>query len=71
MGEGIDCNNCINLNMTEQEQLKLKDNSKNHVCKEYNTRVLHLSSSKNHDPKLHPCTECRADIYRHYHRRNL
>lgn len=55
----IDCNNCRNINMTEDEQT---DNKKNHYCTKYNTRVLH-----NGEPyKIFPCIKCVMDMYREY-----
>jgi hypothetical protein len=69
MSKDIDCNDCINLNITEEEQRELKDNKKWHKCNEYNSQVLHLSNTKDHNPKLYPCMECKSDIYRHYHKR--
>ncbi|OOM17199.1 hypothetical protein CLSAB_19190 [Clostridium saccharobutylicum] len=62
----IDCNNCTNLNLTEQEQIELKDNKQWHKCNKYNSQVLHLSNAKNHNPKLYPCSECIMDQYKNY-----
>ena len=62
----IDCNTCTNLNITEQEQT---DKKEWHKCKKYNSQLLHLCHSKDHNPKLYPCTECKQDGYEHFNRR--
>lgn len=66
MNKEIDCNNCIHLNLTEQQQRELKDNSRWHKCELYNSQVLHLSNKVNHNPKLYPCQECKEDKYINY-----
>lgn len=62
----IDCNDCIHLNMTEEQQC---DSRKDHICLKYNKRVIHNSynhKSKTHNKKLHPCRECCEDNYENY-----
>lgn len=61
----IDCNACTNLNITEEEQNNLKDKPQ-HKCKFYNTKVIHRSSTENHNPRLYPCTECEFDNYKNF-----
>lgn len=58
-----DCNFCINLNMSEEEQI---DNSKPHICKHYGKRVLHRVTKKSHSGYLYPCAECESDGYFNY-----
>ena len=58
------CNDCPQLNITENEQLllRLKGEEKFHLCYKYGKRVCHWSNKKgNHDPRIYPCAECRAD----------
>lgn len=62
----IDCNDCIHLNITKEQQC---DNRKDHICLKYNKRVIHNSynhKSKTHNKKLHPCKECYEDNYENY-----
>ena len=60
----IDCNNCANLNMTEYEQRKLKDNRKRHICNFYKRQVKHhIVNGMNHKFKLYPCEECKNENY--------
>lgn len=62
----IDCNNCIHLNITEEEQA---DKRKDHKCLFYKKRVIHNSynhETKTHDRKLNPCNECCKDNYKNY-----
>lgn len=67
----LDCNNCVNLNLTESEQEKLRDNTKNHECTFYDKRIFHMSNSrKNHKAKLHPCSECIIDNFKNYEEKN-
>jgi hypothetical protein len=66
MKKEIDCNNCIHLNLTEQQQRELKDNRKWHKCELYNSQVLHLTNKQEHNPKLYPCQECQEDKYINY-----
>jgi hypothetical protein len=60
------CNECIHLNMTENEQ-KLFTNPNYlayHICKMYGTRVRHNSSNPNlyHD-YIQPCNKCNGDSF--------
>lgn len=62
----IDCNDCIHLNITEEQQY---DSRKDHICLKYNKRVIHNSynhKSKTHNKKLHPCRECCENNYENY-----
>lgn len=57
------CNNCPQLNITEdeQERLKLYGEEKFHICCKYGKRLFHWSTGKNHDRNIYPCSECIAD----------
>jgi len=58
----IDCNICINLNITEHEQNNSKDKPQ-HKCKFYNIKVIHRSNSQDHNSKIYPCSQCESDNY--------
>lgn len=55
-----DCNECNQLNITEDEQDALwgKGISEDHYCLKYNKRVFHRTRARVHDPKIYPCSEC-------------
>ena len=57
-----DCNFCLNINISEEEQ----DNGEPHICKHYGKRVLHRTSGKVHNGYLYPCKECKNDGYFNY-----
>lgn len=57
----MDCNNCKYLNVTETEQIFIKQRGNTHVphiCTKYNKRVLHMAANRNHSGYLYPCDEC-------------
>lgn len=64
----IDCNNCNWLNITEEEQEKMKGL---HICKFYNRILKHRTSSLEHDPRLYPCDECYKDDNKHFIKRAI
>lgn len=52
------CNDCDFLNITEDEQNKLKRSTGTifqHFCIKYNKRVIHAPYS---EPLIHPCDDC-------------
>ena len=57
------CNRCPQLNITEDEQdkLRLHGEDKFHLCYKYGKQVFHWSSGRNHDRNIYPCSECVAD----------
>ena len=57
--EDIDCNDCIHLNITEEEQSKDKEP---HICKFYNKRVRHMDCNY----YLYSCKECNRDGFENY-----
>lgn len=55
----MDCNNCEHLNMTEAEQNAIEHGAYiPHICKKYNRRVLHHTTSIIHNEHIYPCDEC-------------
>ena len=65
------CNECLFINITEQEQ---KNNKENHYCTKYRTRVLHGSNiiGVKHN-FIKPCSQCSGEnfIPRYIEHRNL
>ena len=68
----IDCNKCAWLNITEEEQEKLKGMHKGmHICKFYMKRVIHNTNRQTHASRLHPCRECYEDGLEHFIEREM
>ena len=62
----MDCNECINLNLDEDEQREIQKTTGKlieHFCKKYNKRVYHLSSNLSNHYKIIPCEECLSEEY--------
>lgn len=59
----IDCNNCAWLNITEEEQEKIKGL---HICQFYNHRVIHRTNCLKHSSILYPCDECYKDDNKYF-----
>lgn len=55
----IDCNDCIHLNIIEDEQSKDKEL---HICTFYNKRVKHMDCEK----YLYGCIECKTNDFGNY-----
>lgn len=50
------CNDCKNINITEEEQTNKKEN---HICLKYKKRLFHRSCViKNYHKFIYPCEEC-------------
>ena len=64
-----DCNDCVWLNMTEDAQTE-SGNLLPHICRYYDRRVLHRTTSIVHSAYLHPCNECMNDKFEHYRKEN-
>lgn len=59
--EKRDCNDCINLNLTEVEQRmskKLFKKPEPHKCLLYNQQVFHHANTQPHLSYLHPVDKC-------------
>ena len=54
------CNNCPYLNITEEEQDRLRELGEVmfHICNRYGKRVFHYDNMRNHDANIYPCSEC-------------
>lgn len=61
------CNECININITEEEQLNNKD--KFHKCNVYGARLFHRSTFNGYNPNIYPCNKCVEDKYISFERR--
>lgn len=56
----IDCNNCISISITENEQRLEKDRTgliHPHICLKYKEQLYHKTASKNHY-RIIPCEQC-------------
>ncbi len=56
-----DCNDCIYININEDEQNEIFKNTLEkpaHICKKYNKRLFHFSNSIKHSPTIKPLDEC-------------
>lgn len=56
----IDCNSCLHLTTTEEQQERFWRLTKKkvmlpHICSKYNQRVRHYPY---YEPMIHPCEEC-------------
>lgn len=66
-----DCNNCIWISQTEEEQKKNKG-PLCHFCTKYDRRLFHRISSlvhDYHDPYIWPCRACDEDGHVNYQER--
>lgn len=59
----IDCNDCKNVSLTEDDQM---DNRQPHICMRYGVRVFHNTSKTIHASYLKPCMSCRLDDFREF-----
>ena len=55
-----DCNKCLHISITENEQI---DKSMPHVCVYYANRVYYKTTHKEHMSYLYPCVECVNDRF--------
>jgi len=63
MTRQIDCNECLNINITEEQQRRL-GNALNHVCMKFHKRVLHGVCKPNSPHfRINPCKECRGEHF--------
>lgn len=63
----INCNLCINIDYTEQEQHKNKVYVvPEHCCKYYKKRVLHGNQHKGRNDYISPCKQCVKDKYEQF-----
>lgn len=65
--ENRDCNNCKQLNLTEEEQRKRASQGLPvinipHICEKYNKRVYHRYANW----FLYPCDNCVKDCFRYF-----
>lgn len=63
----IDCNDCLWLNITEDEQRRLTTNQA-HRCLSYSEEIKHYSQDKE-CYFLFPCERCDKENYRRYAKR--
>ncbi len=53
------CKNCSYLNITEDEQTKLKGKGyPDHICQKYNVKLYHMAYGVNWHPEIHKCEQC-------------
>lgn len=71
-----DCNRCVNLYITEEDQNALKEvkgRCYDHFCTMYSKRVIHNNPPnlrpEYHSPFIFPCEECYRDIFENFERR--
>ena len=55
----INCNNCIFISNTEEQQ---QENKEGHRCLTYKHRLYHFRSH----PLINPCEKCKNDNYVNY-----
>ena len=53
-----DCNNCIHISVTEDEQV-IK--GVEHECRLYHNRLFHRTNSIKHNSYIYPCHQCLKD----------
>lgn len=63
------CNECININITEEEQHSSKNKSF-HYCNKYGARVIHRSTDIGFHSFIYPCNRCVSDKYENFKRRS-
>lgn len=63
-----DCNNCVWISQTEEEQRKNKG-PLHHFCTKYNKRLFHRTSRLDHDSYIWPCRACDEDWHMNYQER--
>lgn len=51
------CNNCVHINLTEEQQHKTAPGVP-HICMKYGKRVFHRSNKPGYHGMLFPCKEC-------------
>jgi len=61
----VDCNFCIHLNITEEEQKGAQTNIP-HICMYYDMQVYHHANTQPHNAYLHPCRHCSDIAYPNY-----
>ena len=63
----INCNDCTNIDYTEQEQLRegLRKIPEHH-CMYYHARVLHLNHHSGANYYIYPCNDCIGDEYKYF-----
>ena len=59
----MNCNNCIFISNTEEEQ---QQNKERHRCIKYKCNLYHFESH----PLINPCYSCKLDNYIYYKKRN-
>lgn len=68
--DNVDCNNCIYIDMTEDQQRALHTHSM-HICNHYGSRCKHNSQCDD-AYHIYPCKECYNDEFKHFmHRKNF
>lgn len=63
----IDCNNCANISITEDEQRRIGNNNP-HICKIYRKMCKHNSMERD-ATFIFPCEECYADKFAKFNKR--
>lgn len=59
----IMCNNCKYLNINESQQLNLRKLGYDviHYCRKYDTRLYHGTNLRHHSNIIQPCRECEME----------
>ena len=61
----MDCNNCIYININEDQQNEIYKNTGNkpdHICTKYNKRLFHFARTKEHSSVIYPLEECDKEV---------
>ena len=60
----VNCNNCVHINITEQDQAVMTIRcAPGHVCNYYGTRVRHETNNLKFNTCIKPCDKCIEDKY--------
>ena len=63
----VNCNLCINIDYTEQEQHKKGIHTvPGHRCKHYEVKVIHGNQHKGRNNYISPCEQCVEDKYEQF-----
>ena len=58
----VNCNDCIHINITEEEQNVMTGRRVHgHMCNYYHCRVCHESNILKFNDRIYPCDKCFAD----------
>ena len=70
--EGINCNACRWLNITEEQQMLVKKPSifSTHACMLYGKPLKHRTQNLRYDNFIYPCEECNKNKNLDFERRN-